>query len=351
MSDSGSPARLLEGLVRLVGKVGSYRDATASLGALVSGLVEDLGWGGAALWRVESGRLESVAEAGDSIPGEFAAGASERPCRELGRCAWPLRVEEAFLGVLAVAGETGGSREALTEMLAGRCAHILGDARQAEAQETLLSGLSHELRAPLQSLLGYLDLLRNGSFGPLTGDQSEALEAVSRNAERILDVTRHVLQVARIDSGNDQAIVGEVVLDELLAVEADHVRPLAAAAGLELRLECPRPLRLISDGAKIGRIVTNLLTNAVKYTEEGSVILRAGRNGERIFIEVADTGVGIAPDRQAAVFEEYVRIDESSEGTGLGLAIATRLARLLDARLTLCSQVGEGTTVRLDLSA
>ncbi|MHC4819117.1 MAG: sensor histidine kinase, partial [Planctomycetota bacterium] len=210
-------------------------------------------------------------------------------------------------------------------------------------------GLSHELRAPLQSVLGYVDLLQDGTFGPLAAEQADALASIAGNAEKILSVTRDVLQVARIDAGHETVIVGEVDLDDLIQRELDAVRPLAAGAGLRLACECPPGLRTVSDGRKIARILTNLLTNAIKYTRTGGVTVRGGRGPAGVFVEVADTGAGIPPERQVDVFKEYVRLDGAQEGTGLGLAIARRLADLVGGQLTLRSDVGAGTTVRLDL--
>jgi signal transduction histidine kinase len=218
-----------------------------------------------------------------------------------------------------------------------------------EAQRALLHGLSHELRAPLHALLGHLDLLRRGTFGALTPEQSQALDAVASSAERILAVTRDVLQVARIDAGQEQVIVGEVDLGELVAREIDAIRPLADRAGLALRARCPPGLKVVSDGHKIARILTNLLTNAIKYTRRGGVVVEGGAQGETVFVEVRDSGVGIPEEQQQAVFSEYVRVDRAGEGSGLGLPIARRLATLLGGRLVLRSAPGEGTTVRLEL--
>ena len=180
-------------------------------------------------------------------------------------------------------------------------------------------------------------------------EQDAALASIVGNAERILSVTRYVLQVARIDSGHETVIVGEVDLEDLVRRELDAVRPLADEAGLRLAYEGPSGLRTVSDGRKIARVLTNLLTNAVKYTPAGSVTVRGGGAPGGVFLEVADTGAGIPPERQADVFKEYVRLDGAQEGTGLGLAIARRLVELVGGRLTLRSEVGVGTTVRLDL--
>lgn len=209
----------------------------------------------------------------------------------------------------------------------------------------LLEGLSHELRAPLQTLLGHVDLMRRGTFGELTAEQADALDAVAGSAEKILRVANDVLQVARIDSGLEKVRAEEVALDALLERELEDVRAQADAKGLRLELDCPPGLSVVSDEAKLGRILTNLLSNAVKYTEAGSVRVSARKDR----IEVIDTGVGIGAGDREAVFEEYVRLDTKQDGTGLGLAIVRRLAGLLGARLELESEPGRGTTVRLHL--
>ena len=221
--------------------------------------------------------------------------------------------------------------------------------REAATQRALLQGLSHELRAPLQSLLGHVDLLRNGTFGELSDEQAAALETVAGNAERILAVTRDVLQVARIGSGHEKVIVGEVDLAVLIRREIESIGPLAAAASLTLETECGDRLILVSDGEKIARILTNLVNNAVKYTREGGIVVRAAATEKGARVEVIDTGIGIAADDLDRVFDEYVRVDPGSEGTGLGLPIARQLAALLGGSLTLASAPGSGTTATLDL--
>ncbi|MHC4135625.1 MAG: sensor histidine kinase [Planctomycetota bacterium] len=345
------PAQVLESLVRLVAKVGSYADARAAVSGIVRGVVDGFGLEGAAVWQRTHDGYEPLGHHGAPIPDDLVLSADQTERAGEGCRAWPLRTSQGTVGVFAVKGELAGPARDVVRMLAGRCAHILEDARRAGAQRAVLEGLGHELRAPLQSLLGYIDLLRNGTFGPLATDQAAALASIAGNAERILSVTRDVLQVARIDAGHETVIVGEVDLDALIRRELDAVRPLAVEAGLSLACECPSGLRTVSDGRKIARILTNLLTNAVKYTPAGSVTVRGGRGPTGVFVEVADTGAGIPRERQADVFKEYVRLDGAQEGTGLGLAIARRLADLVGGRLTLCSDVGTGTTVRLDLPA
>jgi len=345
------PAQVLESLVRLVARLGSYADARAMVSGIVRSIVDEFGLEGASIWQRTHDGYEPLGRHGAVIPDDFVRSAEETERAGEGCRAWPLRASQKTVGIFAVRGELVGPIREVVRMLAGRCAHVLEDARRAGAQQVVLEGLGHELRAPLQSVLGYVDLLREGTFGPLATEQADALASIASNAERILSVTRDVLQVARIDSGHETVIVGEVDLDDLIQRELDAVRPLAAGAGLRLAYECPAGLRTVSDGRKIARILTNLLTNALKYTRTGGVTVRAGRGPAGVFVEVADTGAGIPPERQSDVFEEYVRLDSAQEGTGLGLSIARRLADLVGGQLTLRSDVGAGTTVRLDLPA
>jgi signal transduction histidine kinase len=345
--------RILDGLVRLTGRVGSYTDARGALKGIVRDLVRELGVSGAALCRIKDGEPELVCAEGDAPPESLALSVLEsRTVTEDGDCvAWPLRAQARLVGVLGIRGDAPPPLRAVVGMLAGRCAHILNDARGAAAQRALLGGLSHELRAPLQALLGHVDLLRDGRHGEPTPGQAEALDRVAHNAEKILAIIGDVLQVARIDAGHDEAIVGEVALAGLLHEEADDARALAEGRGLELRVDCPAGLQVVTDGAKLRRIVTNLLSNAIKYTAEGGVCVRASSADDVVRIEVVDTGVGIPEEKWKSVFGEYVRLDASEEGTGLGLAIASRLAQLLGGRLELRSRVGAGTTVAFTLPA
>jgi signal transduction histidine kinase len=218
----------------------------------------------------------------------------------------------------------------------------------ADGQGALLRGLAHELRAPLQSLLGHLDLVRDGTLGPLTTGQAESLAEVAAGAERLLSVCDDVLQVARIDSGHETVIRKEIALDGLLSREVAAMEPLARRAGLRIRCECTPGLRIDSDEAKLARVVTNLVSNAVKYTPRGEVAVRAERLPEGgCAIEVRDTGIGIAPEHHESIFEEYVRLQGSAEGAGLGLPIVRRLVELLGGSLSLDSEPGRGTRVRV----
>ena len=204
------PAQVLERIGRLVATVGSYADAPAAVAGIVRGIVDEFGLEGAAVWQRTHDGFEPLGRHGAPIPKGLVLSADQTERAGEGCRAWPLRTSQGTAGIFAVRGELAGPVRDVVRMLAGRCAHILEDGRRAGAQRAVLEGLGHELRAPLQSLLGYIDLLRDETLGPLATDQATALASIAGSAERILSVTRDVLQVARIDSGHETVIVGEV---------------------------------------------------------------------------------------------------------------------------------------------
>ena len=333
------PTPIVAALVRLVRRVGS-NTTDAAIGTVVEGLVEEIGWRGAAVWVAGDSGLELGWSHGEPAqPGEADA-------------QWPLRVAGRHLGVLVTAGPSTEDQRAVTGMLAGRCAHIFADTRRTATQRSLLEGLGHELRTPLQSLLGFADLLASGSLGPLDQKQVEATDAISRTATRILAVARDVLQAARIDAGRERLEMEPVDLAELLRREADALQSLAVKKSLTLVVECPDGLVVETDRSKVSRILTNLLSNAIKYSDRGEIVLRGGTLSEGVFLEIEDQGIGIPADQQKAVFDEYVRLGGTrAEGTGLGLPIARRLARLLGGSLELESGDERGTRVRFEIPA
>jgi len=344
--------RLLAGILRLGERLGPLGDPAGVLRAFADGVVEDVGVKGAAIHELREGSLALVCAAGDAPDAAFAArvAASSGPVSEGELLGFPLARAGRTLGAFVVRG-ADEARAPIVSMVAGRCADVLAEARRVGALVALVRGLSHEVRAPLQALLGHLDLLEQGAFGALNERQAEAVGRSVRSAERILAVIRDVLQVARIDAGYEEARLEPVRLDGLLAAEAETVSALARAAGLALSVECPSGFVVRTDPAKVARIVGNLLSNAIKYTPSGGVVLRAGAAEGGAFVEVEDTGPGIPREKQEAVFQPFVRLDRTRDGTGLGLSLSRRLAELLGARLSLRSRPGSGSVFRLDLPA
>lgn len=226
-------------------------------------------------------------------------------------------------------------------------------AEASQAKTRFLAAASHDLRQPLQAARLYMHALIQNSDVLVEGDQV-LLERVNlglNNANELLD---RLLDVSRLDADNvpvnittfDACALGQELI-ELLHPKAEH-------KSLTLRLQCPdTPCVITTDRVLLARIVRNLLENALLYTEEGEVALMMQRINGQLRMDVQDTGVGIPDDQQQEIFEEFTRLhsseDGSTPGIGLGLPIVQRLCQLLEIRLSLQSQVGDGTCFGLNV--
>ena len=234
------------------------------------------------------------------------------------------------------------------------------------AKSEFLAVMSHELRTPLNAIGGYAELIELGIHGPVTAEQRTALERIQRSQRHLLGLINGVLNYARVEAGAVHYDVADVDLDEVLATCEALVAPQVRAKGLTLvhagcdRTPEGRPLHVRADRDKVQQVVLNLLSNAVKFTESGGrVDLRcaapAAEAGPTVRVAVADTGIGIAADQLARVFEPFVQVDvrltRTQEGTGLGLAISRDLARGMGGDLTAESVPGAGSTFTLTLPA
>ncbi|MBL9083233.1 MAG: response regulator [Planctomycetales bacterium] len=230
------------------------------------------------------------------------------------------------------------------------------------AKSQFLTNVSHELRTPLHAILGAVEMAqsttpRNGET-PGEARTAEALELIQDSARRQLALVNDLLDLSRIEAGRLRLDDGPFDLHELLHDTAAMIRPLAAARGLRFSLDLADdlPRRLQGDPLRIGQILTNLLGNAVKFTDHGDVSLRSYvrhvDDGREVRFVVRDTGLGIAPDRQQAVFESFVQIGEAAsarQGAGLGLAISRQLAELMRGQLEVESRPGQGSTFTFSL--
>ena len=226
-----------------------------------------------------------------------------------------------------------------------------------------LANMSHELRTPLNSMLLLSNLLSDNEAGNLTSKQVEFCRTIHGAGKDLLLLINQVLDLAKIESGRQELRLEQVTLADVLQSAERLVGPLANDKSLEFvtTLEPGIPATIFSDRHKLEQILTNLLGNAVKFTERGSVRLvigptPAGTTFEReeldasttVTISVSDTGIGIAPEHQGGVFTQFQQVDGRSNrrygGTGLGLSIARQLALLMGGELTLQSTPGKGST-------
>jgi len=218
-----------------------------------------------------------------------------------------------------------------------------------KAKSAFLASMSHEIRTPMNSVLGYLDLL---SLGRLGEEEMEYVSVVQANARYLLAIIDDILDFSKIESGK-LALSAEVFDPaEAVAGAARMLEPKAAEKGIALAVRAAPTPSCSGDALRLGQVVVNLVSNAVKFTPEGgSVEVALDSSGEpggvRLSISVADTGIGIAPDRLGAIFDAFAQADATIAGryggTGLGLSISSRIVRLMGGDLRVESEVGKGS--------
>jgi signal transduction histidine kinase/CHASE3 domain sensor protein len=222
-------------------------------------------------------------------------------------------------------------------------------------KDEFVATVSHELRTPLTSLMGFLEMLREGEAGELTTEQERFLAIVHRSSERLQRLVGDLLFVARLDAGGLQLhLEDDVALDVVVAEAVESAGADARSHDVDLQLERNGEISLRGDRERLGQLVTNLLSNAVKFTPAGgSVTARVFRENGLGVIEVEDTGIGIPKGEQDRLFQRFFRssiaTDQAIPGTGLGLAITRAIAEAHDGRITVRSEPGQGTCFRIEL--
>jgi heavy metal sensor kinase len=209
---------------------------------------------------------------------------------------------------------------------------------------------SHELRTPLTVMRTILDFVREGERP--AWEYRQALDDLAEETDRLQGLVEDLLQLARGEKGVELNRE-EIDLSLLLSDVADSLRPLAENKGLDLTCNLPASLVISGDTDQLIRLIVNLLDNAIKFTENGSINLSARALDSQAVIEVADTGIGIPPEHLSHIFERFYTIDSSrnSGGTGLGLSIARQIVRAHGGRLEVQSEEGRGTTFTVYLPA
>jgi PAS domain S-box-containing protein len=230
---------------------------------------------------------------------------------------------------------------------------------QASALKSqFLANMSHEFRTPLNAILGYTHMLLNGVTGPISDPQRKSLTRIDSNSQHLLALINDILDITRIEAGRMPLNLTTFKTPALVEEVMSELEPIIRRSNLSVRSSMPRSLpALRSDRQKVKQIVLNLLSNALKFTPNGAVTIRASFDSRNrtVDIAVSDTGVGIADADRMKVFEDFRQLDSSPArgygGAGLGLSICRRLSQMLDGTIELESKVGKGSTFTLRLPA
>lgn len=225
---------------------------------------------------------------------------------------------------------------------------------EAEARDRFLANVSHELRTPLNSIIGFSALLEGGMAGPLTEEQAFQLHMIHTSGEHLLRLINNILDLSRLQAGSVEAHAEDIDAAEIVAVTAETIRPLAEERSIELAVDMPSEgLPCCADRDLLQQVLLNLLGNAVKYTDHGSVTLRCAYTEEETRFEVIDTGRGIPKGDLERIFEPFETADhpdaDRPRGTGLGLAISRDYALVMGGDVSVTSEVGRGSTFTLRL--
>ena len=281
--------------------------------------------------------------------------------------ALPLKREGRVLGALTLGRrQTGSFSREVVELLQTFAAHstlalqnarlfrtLEEKSRELEAasqhKSQFLANMSHELRTPLNAILGYTELIVDKIYGDVPEKILDVMQRVQKSGRHLLSLINDVLDLSKIEAGQLQLSLKDYSFTDTLNTVVTSIEPLAAEKGLALTLEAAPDLPLgFGDDRRLAQVLLNLLGNAVKFTDEGSVTVGASRSNGEFLVSVADTGPGIPASEQQRIFHEFQQVDNSSTrtkgGTGLGLAIAKKIVEMHGGRLWLESELGTGST-------
>jgi signal transduction histidine kinase len=228
--------------------------------------------------------------------------------------------------------------------------------RARKVQRDFLANVSHELKTPLTSLIGFSQALVDGSLLS-DAERARAATIIHEESERVLRMAQELLDLARVEAGSISMHITAVDLGGQLQQELEMVRPRAEGRSLSLKLNVPDDIPPVAaDPERLHQILDNLLDNAVKYAPDGEVIVvRTARTDDEVRIEVADRGPGIDESERRRIFEKFYRSAASRalapSGTGLGLYICGELVERMGGRITVESETGSGSTFAITLPA
>ncbi|MEP6617840.1 MAG: ATP-binding protein [bacterium] len=256
----------------------------------------------------------------------------------------------------------GAAEQAALEQIAARAATAIENARlfadaqaASRAKSDFLATMSHELRTPLNAIAGYAELLAMGVRGPVTDEQKRDLARIRQNQQHLLEIITDILNFSRMEAGHTRYDLHPMRLADVLERMEGVIEPQARVRDIIYEYQPPADgVTVVADREKLEQVLINLLGNAVKFTPRGGTIaLSADATATHVRIHVRDTGVGIAPEQLASIFEPFVQLEpaltRTAEGTGLGLAISRELTRGMKGELRAESTPGQGSVFTVEL--
>jgi signal transduction histidine kinase len=223
-----------------------------------------------------------------------------------------------------------------------------------------LANMSHELRTPLNAIIGFTEVLLEKYFGEVNAKQEDYLKDVLSSGQHLLALINDILDLSKVEAGKMDLYIEEFEVRKLIGDVQAIVRPLIEKHANLLVIDCPEGVGTMrSDLTKVRQALFNLMSNAAKFTEQGTVTLTVRRDGDQasqwLTFAVADSGIGMTPDQQSRLFEAFSQAEASTAGqyggTGLGLAISRRFCRLMGGDITVVSETAKGSTFTIRLPA
>jgi signal transduction histidine kinase/response regulator RpfG family c-di-GMP phosphodiesterase len=293
--------------------------------------------------------LAAIADALAQAAPQSALEEVQQQNRELLRALEELRARQAELAQLNHELEdTNRGVVALYAELDERADYLR---RTSELKTRFLSNMSHEFRTPLNAVLSLSEILLSRTDGELTSEQEKQVTFIRKSAQDLSELVNDLLDLARVEAGKIVVRPHEFEVETLFSALRGMLRPMLVGNAVDLVFEGSTGLpQMCSDEAKVSQILRNFISNALKFTERGEVRVSASLSDDRqaVVFSVADTGVGIAPEDQERIFEEWTQVDNPLQrkvkGTGLGLPLSRKLAELLGGHIFVKSQLGLGST-------
>ena len=258
---------------------------------------------------------------------------------------------------LAIGSASSGSKTNTTEQLTRLKEEKEKAENLAKLKAEFLNQVSHELRTPLAVIIGYIECITDGLYGQIDMKHNEILQVVAKQSTHLKNMIDQILIYSRLEAGKQPIRIEELQLTKVVNDLRDTFEFLCRQKGIELRWEVPREaVTMRSDATRVKEVVSNLLQNAVKYTDRGSISVRISNASvaDSVMIEVQDTGMGISEQHLASIFEPFMQVHKTSSensrgGIGLGLSIVKKHLDQIRGTITVESDLGKGSLFRIVL--